>query len=305
MDKSWRQLADRCQLFYEANDGLYISLLKEAELVMANKCSLYKEHFTYKFNANTDSNSQVLPSNYKSMINVWVDGNLIPYRDKSNWSFTKGDDALYPVMKVSEGTPSFYDLANGHIVFDKVPSSSTTIDIYYRANVDKTLTKPLLMLPVAGGKVKINTNLGAEILGATVVCEDNGSANTIILDGQVSTTSQQYVTPSQIQDYNNTVVGEQHQILLTEYVSGSDWDVNEPPTQLYLQQGWIENYRNYAPLIDGDYHLDLCEYAIYIASAKVNPDLSMKHLQIWESRIQEILNDNIDKELPTGIREEI
>tara|TARA_R110002020_G_scaffold168040_2_gene356676 strand:- start:7958 stop:8872 length:915 start_codon:yes stop_codon:yes gene_type:complete len=304
MDKSWNQLADRCQLFFTAPSGLYKELLKEAELVMANKCSLYKEHFTYKFNTNIDSNSQVLPSNYKSMINVWVDGNLIPYRDKSNWTFTKGTDANYPVMTVQTGTPNYYDLASGHIVFDKIPSSSTTVDIYYRANVGKTLTKSVLVLPVAGGKAKINTDLGAEIIGAILICEDNGSANSITLD-QLSTTSQQYVSPSQLQDYNNTVVGEENQICLTEYIGGGDWDANEPPTQLHLQQGWIQNYRNYAPLIDGDYHLDLCEYAIYIASAKSNPELSMKHLQIWEQRLTEVLTDNIDKELPIGMREEI
>ena len=42
-----------------------------------------------------------------------------------------------------------------------------------------------------------------------------------------------------------------------------------------------------------------------MASAKTNPELSMRHLQIWEQRLTEILNDNIDKELPKGIKEEI
>lgn len=42
-----------------------------------------------------------------------------------------------------------------------------------------------------------------------------------------------------------------------------------------------------------------------MATAKADPELSMKHLQIWEARLLEILNDNIDKELPIGMKEEI
>lgn len=307
MDKSWNQLSDRCNLFYTAPSGLYKELLKEAEVELANRCSLYKEHFAYEFNDNTNANSQVLPANYKSMINVWVDGDLIPYREKSNWVFTKGANVNNPTMTVQKGKPNYYDLANGHIVFDKVPSSSTTIDIYYRANVNKTLTKAVLVQPLADGKVKINTDLGGELIGATVSMEDNGEENNITI-ASVGSDQQQFYSPSQLQDLNNesTPTLRPHSpIYMTLFNGTEDWSANDPPIQLHIQQGWIENYRNYAPLIDGDYHLNLCDYAIYMASAKADPELSMKHLQIWEQRLIEILNDNIDKELPIGMKEEI
>ena len=82
MDKSWKQLAERCQLFVDEKDGLLIELLKEAECELANRCSLYKQNFTILFRDNTKSNAFKLPSTYKQMISVHIDGDLIPYKNK-------------------------------------------------------------------------------------------------------------------------------------------------------------------------------------------------------------------------------
>ena len=89
------------------------------------------------------------------------------------------------------------------------------------------------------------------------------------------------------------------------YVGGGDWSSQSIPNQNYARTGIIKNYRTKGPVIENDYHLNLCDYAIYMASAKKDLELSMKHLQIWEQRLTEILNDNIDKELPMGMKEEI
>ena len=106
MDKSWNQLSDRCNLFYTAPSGLYKELLKEAEVELANRCSLYKLSMSYNFadlqQTARPQNSVMLPPSYKSMISVWVNGDEIPYREKHQWTFNKGTNG----MPVQIGTPN-------------------------------------------------------------------------------------------------------------------------------------------------------------------------------------------------------
>ena len=59
------------------------------------------------------------------------------------------------------------------------------------------------------------------------------------------------------------------------------------------------------PIIPQIYHRDLCDYAIAIASAKNRPDMHDKHLMIWNSRIQELVNEDADRELVNRIKEDI
>lgn len=315
MEKSWSQLADRCSLFFDAPDGLFKELLKEAEQELANKCSLYTKHYTYQFTASEHSNALQLPNDYKSMIGVWVDGDLIKRVEKTQWDFNKGTHTSYPVMTVGAGTPEFYDLTNGFLVLDKTPSASTTVDVYYKATLStpalssEGISKPVLVCPQSTGIAYINTSLGAELNGSTVVFEDDGTLNRNS-DLVYDSTMHNYPSPSQLDDLanqgSNNIYGRWfvNQSWMKYVGSDDEWQ-HEPPTEVHIQQGWIEDYSNYAPVIEGDYHLALCDYALYIASAKTKPDLSMKHQQIWEKRIRETLNDNLDKELPIGMKEEI
>jgi hypothetical protein len=67
----------------------------------------------------------------------------------------------------------------------------------------------------------------------------------------------------------------------------------------------IYNYRSIAPIIPGQYHKDLCDYAIAIASAKANPEMHNKHLSLWLNNIEKIKNEDADRELIHQIRSEI
>tara|TARA_Y100001963_G_scaffold101200_2_gene139229 strand:+ start:1657 stop:2604 length:948 start_codon:yes stop_codon:yes gene_type:complete len=315
MEKSWNQLADRCNLFFDAPDGLYKELLKEAECELADKCSLYKNNYTYKIGEDEISNALQLPNDYKSMIGVWVDGNLIKRVEKTQWDFNKGNLYQYPVMTVDTGTPEFYDLANGFLVLNKTPSTSNTIDIYYKATLSSPsnngIAKPTLIIPRNMGQVYINTSLGAELNGSTVVFEEpgdilSGGGGNVCSDIVYQGLSSNYPSPTQLLDLETGADRFDANSWMVYEASDEEW-AREPlqAEQGFIQQGWIRGYSKYAPVIDGDYHLALCDYALYIASAKTNPDLSMKHQQIWEKRIRETLNDNLDKELPIGIKEEI
>ena len=60
-----------------------------------------------------------------------------------------------------------------------------------------------------------------------------------------------------------------------------------------------------SPKIPEIYHRDLCDYAIAIASAKTSPDMHLKHWTMWNQNIQNIINEDADRELIHSVREVI
>jgi hypothetical protein len=91
---------------------------------------------------------------------------------------------------------------------------------------------------------------------------------------------------------------------MQQFKSDSSW-ATTPANSYYVRTGIIKDYRIVGPVIDNDYHLSLCDYAIYVASAKKIPELSVKHQQIWELGMKDILQDSLDKELNHTIKEVI
>ena len=184
MDKSWKQLAERCQLFVDEKDGLLIELLKEAECELANRCSLFKTKFNIYFDETagdiTVSNAFKLPSHFKSIISVHIDGDLITQRDKSQWDF---ENSSSQAMNVPSGTPDYYTLANGFIVFNKTTSTGYA-EVNFRGalpNID-TIAKTVQMIPNGDDTVYLDTTMGAEIDGLTVqyLNDTNKNQNTKI-----------------------------------------------------------------------------------------------------------------------------
>lgn len=60
-----------------------------------------------------------------------------------------------------------------------------------------------------------------------------------------------------------------------------------------------------SPIIPQMYHRDLCDYAIAIASAKDNSQMHDKHTAIWLRNIQEIINEDANRELVHTIKREV
>ena len=60
-----------------------------------------------------------------------------------------------------------------------------------------------------------------------------------------------------------------------------------------------------SPIIPDMYHRDLCDYAIAIASAKDNPQMHDKHWGLWVRNINEITNEDANRELVHHIKSEI
>ena len=73
--------------------------------------------------------------------------------------------------------------------------------------------------------------------------------------------------------------------------------------------GTLDNAQDTAsdpsPVIPDMYHRDLCNYAIAISAAKDNPPLHDKHWVMWQQNLQEIINEDANRELVHQIKSEI
>ena len=305
MDKSWTQLEARCKLFEDFDD--YIPLLKDAECELASRCSLFKTKFTIYFDETSGDTPTVnafkLPSNFKSIISVHIDGDLITQRDKSQWDF---EDSSAQAMNVPSGTPDYYTIANGFIVFNKTTSTGYA-EVNFRGtlpNID-TIAKTVQMIPNGDDFVYLDTTMGSAINGLKVQFQLGGvqlnTLENIVYDANYVGKNDIF-NPSQ----NISKLTAETRIMNIEYqkFQGTDWDSAMGST-FNLTTGEILNYRSKGPVIDNDYHLALCDYAIYIATALTDPAISDKHRMLWEKCIKDTIDDNFDKELQFTMKEEI
>tara|TARA_B110000196_G_C21153302_1_gene671274 strand:+ start:2680 stop:4152 length:1473 start_codon:yes stop_codon:yes gene_type:complete len=67
----------------------------------------------------------------------------------------------------------------------------------------------------------------------------------------------------------------------------------------------VDAFREYYPTIPSQYHLSLCDYAISIINAKSNPGLHSEHWQKWLVCLEQVLKEDVDRDLPHSIREEV
>ena len=317
MEKSWKQLSDRCQLFFDAPDGLYKELLKEGECELANRCSLHIQHHILKFRYNNFRNSYKLPNTFKSIHSVFIDGNEIPRVDLNNIHFeARTNESMKPPI----GTPQQYSLANGFIYFDKMPTdtgsgSNPVCDIFFKASLQNSegIPKSLTISPYTDtdGYCHIETTLGKELNGYEVryiyyntpAITDNILSNITFQ----STGNEDFSDPLDIAstEFTDTTNSDHRGISFQLFRSVSDtWSAGVVEHNK-LFTGVIPNYRQVAPVIDGSFHLTLCDYALYVASAKKNPALSDKHKMIWDRALSETLTENLDKELNNTIKEVI
>ena len=94
MEMSWDRLADRCQLFVDANKGMLIELLKEAEEELARECQILESSEVWSapfpstdgYGALGDSFDTgymcLLPEDYGQMMTVFYNGNRLSPMDE-------------------------------------------------------------------------------------------------------------------------------------------------------------------------------------------------------------------------------
>jgi len=69
--------------------------------------------------------------------------------------------------------------------------------------------------------------------------------------------------------------------------------------------GTVDGTSGASPIIPLPYHRDLCNYAVAIASAKLNPSMHDKHWMLWNVSLKDITNQDADRELIHTIRREV
>ena len=137
---TWEKLADRCNLFIDADKNLLINLLREAEVELTRKVNILENE--YSVTALTGVKFYALPDDYKSMITVLVEGDhKRPMTDDE--FFYDTDNQLHT------GTPSGYSIRGNNIFFSQRPNKGDKIKIVYNslAQVDKD-SKPHQSSPV-------------------------------------------------------------------------------------------------------------------------------------------------------------
>ena len=96
------------------------------------------------------------------------------------------------------------------------------------------------------------------------------------------------------------------------FIRNNSFILNHTPSSVKIKlsyygtvNGVQDNAADPSPIIPDMYHRDLCNYAIAIASAKDNPQMHDKYLMMWTQNIQEIINEDANRELVHTIRNEV
>ena len=306
MDYSWNGLADRCQLFTDAERPLLIELLKEAQSEISNECMLYDAIFTYVgselgLRGNRKSNFGVLPTDYLQDIGVWCNGTPLKKMSEKDFYYTDNGATDFKRNDPDDGDPSFYYISGGHIQFDSNPNSTDHIMLYYKARIISSDVAKLTYFKVnRDGIVDIPMNYRSDLNGLTLKGENFQYTNIQYLS-QVQQSFPKLLDPY----YYNTSHQHDSDNVYPLGVTSNRYTTSQNTTELddNLRMAHIIGFGGKAPVIPSEYHLSLCDYAIAIASAKNNPEMHDKHFTIWNARIEDVKNKDADKDLMFNIRE--
>ena len=323
----WDKLVDRCLLFCNGPEGPLKSLLQEAEQELANKLELYDSIYTLVVpNTNqglglhsnltsigADHNYHKLPPDYIRDISVIHEGRKLK---------KMSEDQVYRQSdgRVSTGAPNAYGISGDYIVFDTQPAEGDKFIILYKSLLDDANTNKVLTIvhydiqsSTNDDYVYLDTLLGSALDNSVVYIEGGKHA---ITAGQTTTIA----IPPGMPDIKYTNMYRKNEDITNavtpKYFKGSRYtlapdasagsaaapDTPEDLTGALLE---VENYRDIAPLIPERFHISLCDYAIAVANAKVDPNIYGKHWTMWELNMEKLSNESSDRDLIYNIREEI
>ena len=300
---TFKQLVDRCKLFVDGTGSLLEELLREAEMDLCRECNIYEDEWTYTtpIKGSGASFSYIgIPNNFKEVIGVWYNGELLEmceetsiYRDNDN--------------KVLEGSPSKYYIRNERMYFDKalsqtgkllfryyaIPTKVSGATSYWSGALDvwwygKTV-QLIETLDITGTRyVWLDLVAGKELEGKLI-------SGPNLTDGNFSSW-----TLDTFIGYN--VSGSSHGGG-AEYkiVTGGAWP-GLPDKSAPMRIG---DWHKIAPMIPEEYHRILCDYAIYVASNRTDPNLSDRHYSLWNNSITKLKSSSMDRELINNVKWEI
>lgn len=294
MALSWNKLSDRCVLFNNNKPrALYVELLKEAEKELVRKCDILEEKYNISSSTNDNSfsdfslsgnqNSVVLPPEYKRMISVVYKGkHLKPF--KQNDLYHQSDNSL------SSGTPTHYYIQNNTLYFNVIPSDRETLSLYFYKNLISDTHSKILKTQ----KIQV-TGIGAD---ATYIVLNSNLKHE--LNGMLATTRLRHITTGLYTNKDITNLTYWKDMANPDSSQVNAWYKSTMTDSDYIgslnnADLMINDYHYVAPIIPDQYHLDLCDYALAIASD--DPNMHDKHMTMWLNKVEEIKNEDADRDL--------
>ena len=128
---NWTKLADRCQLFIDGDKGLFIELLKEAEIELTRHANILEDEQDYTADG---TNSFGLPDNFKQAITVLCEGEKKKPMGDDEFNF-KPDNTQHT------GTPSGYTIRGNNLIFSQIPNTSDNIKLLYYSIITTSNTE--------------------------------------------------------------------------------------------------------------------------------------------------------------------
>ena len=284
MEMSWSRLADRCRLFISAHKGMLVELLKEAEVELARECQILESSETWEtpfpdadgYGALGTGNEYLclLPEDYSQMNAVFYNGKRLSQIDEHEKDLNS--DNLH-----RSGTPSKYYIRKGgsgqHIRFDYYPKTGSIRADYKATLTSRHQAKRFLNQLDSSSFFAIETGLGEALNGLDAIWQA-GKTTGACIDIRFASSSPPY---------------------------GAQYEATAGAVPLVGATITVKGYRTIAPIIPSQYHKDLCDYAIAIASASTAPELHDKHLLAWKNNIEKIKNEDADRELVHSVRREV
>ena len=318
---TWDKLVDRCLLFVDAPGGLLKALLKEAEQELSNKLELYDSLYTITIPATNNGGGiwshrgTVADHNYIKLPNNYLRDIAVSHQGRKLRKMTEEEIFRKSDTTVSSGTPMAYGISGEYIIFDSAPASGDTFVLHYKSLLTDVMTNKVVNVFYyhhAGPTIYLDTTLGSALDTKKIAFENqvetlSAGDNTVLVGP--SGVMDIYQGNKASQDPSSVSIQEQTEILGSKYtvtaftaensLLGSAW------THMNGAMATIAGYRDIAPLIPDNFHIDLCSYAMAIASAKTAPELYDKHWAAWLMNMDNLINEAQDRDLIFSIREEI
>jgi hypothetical protein len=308
MDYSWNGLADRCQLFLDAERPLLIELLKEAQSELSNECLLYDSVFTYiggdlgyREGDGRNTNYGVLPSDYLQDVGVWCNSTPLKKMSEKDFYYKDSGSTNYRRNVPDDGEPSFYYISGGHIQFDSNPNDTDEIMLYYKSRLSTSNASKMTYAKILStNRLSLPFDLKEELNNLSVYGQGS-SQQFVAYNLQYNGQYQENIIPKSLDPFHYNTDQLNNPDGITNMCNQYNATIGGDTSGLKMVQ--IAGFGGIAPVIPSEYHLSLCDYAIAIASAKKNPEMHDRHLSIWTARMQNIKNKDADKDLMFNIRE--
>ena len=315
----WDKLVDRCLLFTDAPGGLLKELLKEAEQELANNVELYDSLFQievpatdYGLGLNSHNNLasheyHKLPMDYIRDVYVVHEGRILR-KISENEIYRKTNGT------VPSGTPTAYAISGDYIIFNQAPAQGEKFIICYKSRLSDLNTQKTLYMfyyKASGPFVWLDTELGSALNSRKIVFEAQSKT---LSDGVTTSLRLPPGIPDMWQKNMpsdpSVGLGTGLAVMMgSKYTIDTTFATNNSLSESTLDGNGglctVSGYRDIAPMIPEQFHINLCDYAVALANAKQAPDRYNAHMARWESNMKNLISEAQDRDLIYSIKEEI